>query len=282
LGSQTIGSTIRPAAYCGIVGFKGTYGRITTEGVTPLAWSLDHVGIFARAVDDIARLFQALADEPDAVPGAAQAAGSQAGTTSLRPRFGVPDAWISAVAGAEVQAHLGDVIALLRDAGAYVGTIALPPTAARIEADGRLILRVEAAAYHSRWFPQHAAEYGPRIRELVESGLSVTATAYIHAHETRYAFRREMNTIFRDHDALLLPAAPSTAPPASEGTTGDPVFCAPWTFAGLPAIALPSGLSPAGLPLATQLVGPVAADARLLEIARWCEERFRFGAVPPL
>jgi amidase len=182
----------------------------------------------------------------------------------------------------DVLTHLDEVIALLRDAGAYVGTIALPPTAARIEADGRLILRVEAAAYHSRWFPQHAAEYGPRIRELVESGLSVTATAYIHAHETRYAFRREMNTIFRDHDALLLPAAPSTAPPASEGTTGDPVFCAPWTFAGLPAIALPSGLSPAGLPLATQLVGPVAADARLLEIARWCEERFRFGAVPPL
>jgi aspartyl-tRNA(Asn)/glutamyl-tRNA(Gln) amidotransferase subunit A len=276
LGSQTIGSTIRPAAYCGIVGFKGTYGRITTEGVTPLSWSLDHIGIFARSVDDTARVFSAITDEA----GAAATPGPDA--PSHPPRFAVPRGWVRSLSAPEVQTHLDEVVAVLQGAGAYVEDIELPPSASRIEADGRLVLRVEAAAYHSRWFSQHASEYGRKIKELVESGQAVTATAYVHANETRSAFRREMSAVFQDHDALLLPAAPSTAPALSEETTGDPVFCAPWTFAGFPAIALPSGLSSLGLPLSTQLVGPVAADARLLAIARWCETHFRFAAAPPL
>jgi amidase len=140
---------------------------------------------------------------------------------------------------------------------------------------------VEAAAYHRQWFSDHAAEYGPKIRELVESGLGVMAIEYIRAHEARYQFRREMDAIFDDHDALLLPSAPTPAPPLAEGTTGDPVFCAPWSFAGFPAIALPSGLSTGGLPLSVQLVGPVGADVRLLEIARWCEHYLGFSAAPP-
>jgi len=285
LGSQTIGSTIRPAAYCGIVGFKGTYGRITTEGVTPLAWSLDHVGIFARSVDDAARVFVALAGEPDAgadEPAAPPVTPGGPGAPPSPPRFAVPRAWVRSLAAPEVQTHLDEVLAVLRRAGAHVEDIELPPSASRIDADGRLVLRVEAAAYHSRWFPQHASEYGRKIRALVESGQAVTATAYVHAHETRSAFRREMSAVFQDHDVLLLPAAPSTAPPLSEETTGDPVFCAPWTFAGFPALALPSGLSARGLPLSTQLVGPVAGDARLLEVGRWCEAHFRFTAAPPL
>jgi len=275
LGSQTIGSTIRPAAYCGIVGFKGTYGRISTEGVTPLSWSLDHVGIFARSVDDAARVFSVLAG--------AQMAASAAPSVGPThpPRLAVPRAWVEAVASLEIRGHLDESMALLRRAGATVEDVALPPSAGRIEADGRLVLRVEAAAYHSRWFSEHAAEYGPRIRELIESGLPVAATEYIRAHEARYQFRRDMAAIFDRYDALLLPSAPTPAPPLSENTTGDPVFCAPWSFAGVPAIALPSGLTPGGLPLSVQLVAPVAADARLLEIAGWCETRLGFAAAPP-
>lgn len=292
LGSQTIGSTIRPAAYCGIVGFKGTYGRITTEGVTPLSWSLDHVGIFARSVADAARVFKAIVDAADPETAASSDLPADAGSpvASARvsappdrpPRFGVPRAWIRSIADPEVQAHLDDVVAVLRSAGARVEDVDLPPSAHRIWADGRLVLAVEAAAYHSGWFAEHGSEYGRKIRELIESGLGVAATAYIHAHETRYAFRRELGLVFAEHDVLLLPAAPSTAPPLAEGTTGDPVFCAPWTFAGFPAIALPSGVSPRGLPLSTQLVTPAGADTRLLQIAAWCEVHFRFAATPTL
>jgi len=158
----------------------------------------------------------------------------------------------------------------------------LPAGTAQIQLDGRLVLRVEAAAYHSRWFSEHAPEYGPRIRELVESGLGVAAITYIKAHEARYQFRRDMGAIFDAYDALLLPPAPTPAPPLSENTTGDPVLCAPWSFGGFPAIALPSGLSEGGLPLAIQLVAGVHAEQRLLDVARWCKARLNFTAVPGL
>jgi aspartyl-tRNA(Asn)/glutamyl-tRNA(Gln) amidotransferase subunit A len=291
LGSQTIGSTIRPAGYCGVVGFKGTYGRISTEGVTPLSWSLDHVGIFTKRVDDVARVFSVLAAELAAPPPSAPLPSASRHSPSLPhwaspprispPRFSIPRVWVDSIAAPDVRAHLDMVAELLRRAGATVEDVILPPSAARIEADGRLVLRVEAAAYHSRWFSAHAAEYAPRIRELIESGLQVPATDYIRAHEARYQFRREMAAIFDQCDALLLLSAPAPAPPLSENTTGDPVFCAPWSFAGFPSIALPSGLTPGGLPLSIQLVGPVAADAQLLETARWCEGRLAFSAAPP-
>ena len=274
LGSQTIGSTIRPAAYCGIVGFKGTYGRISTEGVTPLSWSLDHVGIFSRSVDDAACVYSVLAGEPGAVPPPER-------VQAARPiRFAVPRAWIEETGSPEVRAHLSEIGSLFSQAGATVEDVVLPAGTAQIQLDGRLVLRVEAAAYHSRWFSEHAPEYGPRIRELVESGLGVAAITYIKAHEARYQFRRDMGAIFDAYDALLLPPAPTPAPPLSENTTGDPVLCAPWSFAGFPAIALPSGMTHGGLPLSIQLVGPIAADARLLEIARWCESRLGFTGAP--
>lgn len=275
LGSQTIGSTVRPAAYCGIVGFKGTYGRVSTEGVTPLSWSLDHVGIFARSVDDAARVFSVLAGEPNA------ARPERSLQPGHPPRLAVPRTWIEAVASPDIRTHLNEVVSLLSRAGARIEDVVLPASASRIDADGRLVLCVEAAAYHSGWFSAHASEYGPRIRELVDSGLGVAAIEYIRAHEARYQFRRDMSPVFDAHDALLLPSAPTPAPPRSENTTGDPVFCAPWSFAGFPAIALPSGLASSGLPLSIQLAGPVGADARLLETARWCETRLGFTAAPP-
>ncbi|HEY6103212.1 MAG TPA: amidase [bacterium] len=286
LGSQTIGSTIRPAGYCGVVGFKGTYGRISTEGVTPLSWSLDHVGIFARSVEDAAGVFSILAAEPAAASlSATMPSESPVPEGSPRrsnpPRFCIPRAWVDSVATPGVRTHLDEVAELLRRAGGVVDDVMLPPGGAQIETDGRLVLRVEVAAYHSRWFSEHAAEYAPKIKELIESGLLVPAIDYIRAHEARYQFRREMGSIFSRYDALLLPSAPAPAPPLSENTTGDPVFCAPWSFAGLPSIALPSGITPGGLPLSVQLVGAAAADAELLELARWCEARLGFSAAPP-
>lgn len=275
LGSQTIGSTVRPAAYCGIVGLKATYGRINTEGVTPLSWSLDHVGILTRTVEDAALVFSVLAEPRDpehpAPPGPPAA-----------PRLGIPRALVEAYASPEIRAHLDEVAGVIRRAGAKVVDVELPESASRIFDVGRLILRAEAAAYHRHSFPEHAADYPPRIRELVETGGAVSAVAYIAASEERYRFRREMSGTFERCDVLLLPPAPTPAPPRSEGTTGDPVFCAPWSFGGFPSIGLPSGLSRKSLPFGIQLVAPMVAEQRLFDAARWCESVLGFDAAPAL
>jgi len=274
LGSQTIGSTVRPAAYCGTVGLKGSFGSISLEGITPLAGSLDHVGIFARTVEDAALAFSVLA-EPRRVPEASAA-------PTRAPRLGIPRVFIERYAAEEIGAHLDAVAASFAGGGAPVQEVALPESWQRIDDVGRLILRVEAAAYHHRWFVRHADAYPPKIRELVTAGQAVLGVDYLLAHETRYQFRREMSAVFERCDVLLLPAAPTTAPPLAEGTTGDPVFCAPWSFTGLPAIGLPSGLSRRGLPLAIQLVAPMLGEDRLLEAARWCERTLEFTFEPGL
>jgi Asp-tRNA(Asn)/Glu-tRNA(Gln) amidotransferase A subunit family amidase len=272
LGSQTIGSTLRPAAYCGIVGLKATYGLISAEGVTPLAWSLDHVGILARDAEDAALALAVLA-------GPARAAA--VGDPRSAPRLGIPRALFAGVAAPEVVAHLHAVADRLARAGATIEDVTVPGSAAALHAAGQLVLRVEAAAYHAGQFAAHRDAYPPRIRGLVESGLGERAVDYVHAQRARAQFRDEMAPIFGQFDALLMPVAPTPAPRGLE-TTGDPVLCAPWSFGGQPAMALPSGLTDDGLPLAIQLAAGADAEARLLEVARWCEEQLGFAGAPSL
>jgi len=273
LGSQTIGSTLRPASYCGIVGLKPTYGAISTEGVTPLSWSLDHVGIFARTVEDAALLFSVLTGRGPGSP-------SPHGTRP--PALGIPRAFVEAVSTREVKDNLTVAADVLAGAGARIEDIALPTSADQIGEVGRIVLRAEAAAYHSTWFSTHAAQYAPRIRELVDTGLKVSAVDFVRADRARLRFREDMAPIFERYDALLMPAAPATAPPLSLGTTGDPVLCAPWSFGGFPAIAIPSGLSAARLPFGIQLVAGTHGEQRLLEVAEWCEDLLKFTAEPKL
>lgn len=276
LGTQTIGSVLRPASYCGVVGFKPTHGAISTDGVTPLAWSLDHVGIFTRSVDDAALVYGVIASAS-----AGQAAGEQPGEPQP-PRLGIPWGFVNEVSTPGVIDHFARVAEALAEEGARIQEVALPPSAARIDESGRVVLKVETAAYHARWFTEHAAEYPPRIRDLIEAGRAVPAAEFIAAERRRQQFRRDMAEVFAGYDALLTPAAPAPAPPLREGTTGDPVLCAPWTFGGFPAISIPGGLSAAGLPLGIQLVAGIRQEATLLAAARWCESRLRFSAEPAL
>ena len=163
-----------------------------------------------------------------------------------------------------------------------IDDVALPESADQIDEVGRIVLRAEAAAYHSTWFSTHAAQYAPRIRELVDTGMKVSAVDFVRADQARLRFREDMAPIFERYDALLMPAAPATAPPLSLGTTGDPVLCAPWSFGGFPAIAIPSGLSAARLPFGIQLVAGTHGEQRLLEVAEWCEDLLKFTAEPKL
>ncbi|HEY7654750.1 MAG TPA: amidase [Methylomirabilota bacterium] len=267
LGTQTVGSVLRPAAYCGVVGFKGTYGAIPTDGVVPLAWSLDHVGIFARAVADVAVVAGVLAARP------MEAAAGRPPRLALAPE-------LLERATPEVAAEVRAAAERFARAGATVSEVTLPASFAGVHAAGRAVLEVEAAAYHEDLYKVHAGQYRPRTRELIAGGLTRRAVAYVRAQRARLAFRQDVAALLAAYDALLSPTAPSPAP---EGlaATGDPWHCAPWSSAGVPALSLPSALSALGLPLAVQLVGADSRDAELLAVAAWCERVLDFTPSPP-
>ena len=266
LGSQTVGSVLRPAAYCGVVGFKGTHGLVPVAGVIPLAWSLDHVGALARSVADATLAMSVLAGR------------ELAPTAVSAPRLALAPELL-ARASREVAAHIEAVADTLARAGATVSKVELPASFRELAAAGLTVLEAEAAAYHERWFVKHADDYGPEMRSLVEAGLRLPATAYVGANRARLAFREDVMPLLAAHDALLCPTAPAPAP-AGLGSTGDGSLCAPWSNAGVPAITLPSGIAASGLPHAIQLVQAVGESRRLLAVAAWCERVLGFTQAP--
>lgn len=286
LGSQTVGSTLRPAGYCGIVGFKATHGRIGCAGMVPLAWSLDHVGIFCRRVEDAGLVLEVLAGDDPADPlSAGEAPGSGWTASAARfgsgrsPRLGVPAGALAERASPEVVAHLEEVAGAMERRGATLVETALPGLGELAEA-GLLVLRAEAAAAHAGRFDSHAHLYGPQVRGLIEAGRKISAVDYALAQRCRQSFRRTSPTLFEGVDALLTPVA-ATPAPRGLASTGDPSFCAPWSYSGLPAISLPSGLDRNGLPLAVQLVSRAFDEPGLLAVASWCEAVLGFTATPP-
>jgi aspartyl-tRNA(Asn)/glutamyl-tRNA(Gln) amidotransferase subunit A len=277
LGSQTVGSVLRPAAYCGVVGFKPSHGRISAAGVAPLSWSLDHVGIFSRGVEDVALALGLLAGFDAADPHSSTTPVDDylsALASPPVPRIGFLRPLLDH-ATPEMASHLEEVARALADRGAIVVAVDLPPSYPEIHAAGRTVMLAEAAAAHHDLFSRHAAEYPPRIREALQSGQDILAATFLLAQETRRRFRREAAAIAARFDALLAPTIGAPAPKGLD-STGDPYFCAPWSSAGIPAITLPSGLASDGLPLAVQLIGAPFAESRLLAAAAWCEQILAF------
>ena len=289
LGTQTGGSVLRPAAYCGIVGLKATHGRISTAGVTPLAWSLDHVGIFARSVSDAALALGVLAghDDSDLLSATApttdyMTALHHSEQNERAPRLGIPRGLFGDKASAEVSAHLDAVASAFRREGASIEEVLLPDSAERIRSAHALVMRVEAAAYHRERFARDSDSYRPFIHAIVEEGLSIPGFEYARALRIKREFRRDMTHAFERLDGFLMPVAPTPAPKGLE-STGDPSLCVPGSFSGLPAIAIPSGLSASsngGLPLAIQLIAGAFAEDRLLATASWCEAALAFEDTP--
>jgi aspartyl-tRNA(Asn)/glutamyl-tRNA(Gln) amidotransferase subunit A len=268
LGTQTVGSILRPAAYSGVVGFKATHGLTPAEDVIPLAWSLDHVGVLTRSVEDAALALGILARrELTAAPRGAP-------TIAVAPE-------LLERAEPETAAHLRATAEAFARAGAHIVDVALPPSFARLHDVGLIVLQVEAAAYHAADFAKHADEFGPGIRSAVEAGLRRPAVEYVQANRARLEFRDAVMPLLEGHDALLSPTAPGPAP-AGLGSTGDAWFCAPWSSAGVPALTLPSGVAPSGLPFAVQLVGAAGRETPLLGVAAWCEAIMRFSSAPSL
>ena len=284
LGSQTGGSTCRPAAYNGIVGLKPSYGRISRYGVIPVSWSLDTVGILVRTVTDAALLLQAMAGYDANDPGSANVPvpdyGQQMADWKGPPRIGLLKGYFFDRATPEVRHHTEEIAQQLAQAGAVVEELELPESFATAPAAQRIVMNVECAAFHEEFFRHRADEYGPRLRANIEMGMLVPGVTYLQAQRLRRSFRQDMTELAQRVDILMTPATPAPAP-RDLNTTGDAAFQAPWTSAGLPTIVIPSGLSEDGLPLGVQFAAPPFEEGMLLSAARWCEEALGVELRPP-
>jgi Asp-tRNA(Asn)/Glu-tRNA(Gln) amidotransferase A subunit family amidase len=274
---------LRPAAYCGIVGFKPTYGRISNTGVGHLAPSFDHVGTLTRTVADAALALKVLAGYDADDPYAVQAPVYDY-TLGLGDAFPIRLALIRGYykdeCGPEAYANLDATVALLQKGGIDVTELDLGFTATGVSNDGQAVLASEAASVHAAAFATNANDYGPNIRERVETGGRTLAPVYIAALQKQKALRRTLTQRLEDFDAFLLPTIPAPAPDLS--TTGNSIFNGMASFSGLPAIALPSGLASNGLPLSIQLIGGPFDEATLLAVASLIEALLPSIGEPPL
>jgi aspartyl-tRNA(Asn)/glutamyl-tRNA(Gln) amidotransferase subunit A len=235
-----------------------------------VAWTVDAVGMQARRVGDVARLFAALAGGGRGRSADAGARGAGGAARGGPPKLGVVRDPLLDRADDEVQRATERAVDMLRGAGADTAEVPLDGALELALAAHRVVVFCECAAVHEELLAQHAERLGPRARTLLELGTVTPATDYLRARRLRRRLAGRLQAAFDGVDALLTPTTSGPAP-ADLDSTGDPSFQIPWTFAGLPAISLPIGLGERGMPLAVQLAGPRGADERLLEVARWCE-----------
>jgi len=284
LGSQTGGSTCRPAAYNGIVGLKATYGRISRYGVVPVSWSLDHVGILVRTVEDAALMLQVMSGEDENDPGSASEPVpdflKQMSDHNRAPRIGIVSDYYAEKSTPEVWANTQDAVKQLKDAGAEVAELNLPDSFKTAHSAQRIVMNVECAAFHEQFHADQAEDYGPRVRSGMEMGMLVPATKYLQAQRLRRQFRQDMVQLVQQVDVVLTPAKPAPAP-KDRNTTGDASFQVPWTTSGLPTVTIPSGLSDNGMPLAVQLGALPFEEGKLLGAAQWCRAVLGVELSPP-
>lgn len=262
LGTQTAGSVIRPAAYCGVVGYKGTFGWTEMAGVKPLSPALDTLGVFCRVVADLALVRQAFSGKP-------VAAATQA--PARPPRIAVCRTPFWAEADAEMHDRFEDVVARLRGQAELVDFDPDETWNTINEAQLAIMMR-EAVAALARERAEHADKLSTRLREMLEDGERVGIREETAARALATRCRNRLAQVWRDSDFILAPAAPGAAPRGLE-RTGDPVFNRMWTLLGNPCIALPVGRNDRGLPLAVQLVGPHNEDDTLVAHAAWLEAK---------
>ena len=284
MGSQTVGSVLRPASYNGIVGLKPTYGRVSRRGVVPVSWSLDTVGWMGRSVEDMALLLQVMAgpDEQDPVASRMPADDYLSGLESAKPpRIGLITSFFMEESDAETQRQTRATLDKFTAAGATVVELELPESFKTAFEDQLLIMGAEAASFHKPMYEKQSQDYRPKLREMLRQGLETDAVTYTRALERRLRFTADMKVLSEQADVLLTPSTP-TAPLADLTNTGDTRFQGPWTSCGLPTITLPSGLAESGLPMGIQLIASPFEEARLLSVARWCEKLIDINLAPPV
>ena len=254
LGSQTIGSICRPAAYCGVVGFKPSFDRVPTSGVVPLAPSLDHVGWLAATVELASRVAAVLCDEWRPVV-----------AVKAKPRLAIPEGAYLERASHQGRRSFRVACARLAAAGFEIVPVEAMPKFAQIDARHRLLVAADAWRVHERWFASYFDRYHEETFKLLERGSEALPELVELARAGRGKLRAELEALMgqRDIDLWLTPAAPGP-PPLGLESTGDPVMNLPWTYAGMAALALPAGRDADGLPHGVQLVARFGHDEELL------------------
>ena len=264
LGTQTGGSVIRPSAFCGVIGYKPSFGEFSRGGIKLQCHNLDTLGILCRSLDDLPPLRAAL------VAGALRTIDR----TVAAPRIGLcrTPAWERAEPA--TQALIERSAATLAAAGARVSEVSFAPAFANILEHHRRIFNFEAARNYAFEYEQHNDLVSQVLRDTVLTpGRELPLAAYVEAIETAEAFRHHMDDIFADVDVLLTPSAAGEAP-LGLGSTGDPSFNSIWTLAWTPCVTLPAGTGPKGLPLGIQLIGPRFRDEALFDAAAWVQTHF--------
>ncbi len=270
IGSQTLGSVGRPAAFNGLVSLVPTRERISLAGVFPLAWSLDHAGMLGRSVGDVEIMLHAMTEFP-----------VQKQSRGGPFRIGVVRGFFYENATPEARS-LNDALAnKLANSGFVVEEAQLSAIFDLAQPILRTILRSEVASVHEQLFRAHPESYREKLRALIETGMLLDATQYLRARRVRRKYRREMARLFEKFDGLMTPAATGTAPEGI-GSTGDPVMNAPWTLADFPTMTLPHALGSNGLPIGVQFSGPPLQEGLLLEMGKAIESVVAFRASPSL
>lgn len=260
IGSQTVGSTIRPASYCGAVGFMPTHQILPVQGVKTQAGSLDNLGILTRSVADVALVANAI------LGGAAL----NAEQLPRPPRIGFCPSPHWPQAQDSARQVIEDATALLRSAGATVETVELPSSFNAVLDAHWTILAFEFARAMADEYRNHVDLLSPRLVTLLERGFATPFADYVSACELGVTRRREFAPIIAAYDALLTPAAASEAPEGIQAPS-DLLFQRFWTMLHVPAITLPGFVGPQGLPIGIQLIGPHLANSKLLSVAAWVE-----------
>jgi Asp-tRNA(Asn)/Glu-tRNA(Gln) amidotransferase A subunit family amidase len=274
IGSQTNGSVIRPASFCGVFGMKPSHGLISRAGCLMLSRHLDHVGVFARSLDDLALLLDVVAghDPADSDTRAVAAPNFRkvlAEPPPVPPRFAFmrTPVWNKADA-----ATCEAFETLVEHLGEAVGAVELPDRYAAAWDDHHAIMAADMAHRLGGVVDRGGDAASEALRALVAEGQAISASRYLAACDAAPMFNAGLAEVFNFYDAILTPATPGVAPKGLQ-STGDPAFCTLWTLVGLPAVSLPILNGEDGMPLGAQLVGPRGDDARLLRSARWLMDR---------
>jgi aspartyl-tRNA(Asn)/glutamyl-tRNA(Gln) amidotransferase subunit A len=281
LGSDTGGSIRIPAALCGIVGLKPTYGRVSRHGVFPLSWSLDHVGPMTRTVADAALMLQVIAGHDRHDPTTRTAVVPDYSVALTRDiegaRLGIPQEFYFEQLDAEVRDSVRAAIQTLERAGAQVEEVSLP-LSKYAAAAGRIISLAESAEIHEQFLKTHIADYAPDVRAGLLAGQLVLGKHYLKAQRLRSLIRQEMAAALRRVDVLVTPTVPIPAPRSGQTMVdiGHETVNITWALsrlthpanlAGFPAISVPCGLSLGELPIGLQLIGRPFAEATVLQLA---------------
>jgi aspartyl-tRNA(Asn)/glutamyl-tRNA(Gln) amidotransferase subunit A len=293
LGSDTGGSIRIPASLCGVVGLKPTYGRVSLRGVVPLSWSLDHAGPMARCVSDVAVLLGVIAGHDRADPGSAEV---PIDDYSDRLDDGISGWRIGVIADEslgdiepDVRVRVRSAVDVLTSAGAQIESLVVPelPDAARLNG---LMTTADAAAFHRERMETAPDDFGADVLARLRRGAGYGATDYADARHQQTILRRTFSSWFVEHggmfDAVVLPTTPRVAPRIAglDAVATAPILTrltAPFNFTGLPAMSVPCGVTPEGLPVGLQIVGAPWAERRVLRVGRAYELASAEGDIRP-